>query len=254
MPRLAGKIALVTGGGSGIGRACAMAFAREGAKVALAARRPDRLQFVAREIEAAGGAAMAIECDVTVPEAVESAISKVVSAFGGLGIVINNSGSVHVGTVEETSDNNWDRMIAANLTGTFLVSRAALPALRQSGSGSIVNIGSVLGLVGRKDRAAYCAAKGGVTMLTKAMALDHAHEKIRVNCICPSIVETELALESLSREPNLEEARRIRSGELPLGRMGTPEDVAQLAVYLASDESSWVTGAAWPIDGGLTAY
>jgi NAD(P)-dependent dehydrogenase (short-subunit alcohol dehydrogenase family) len=112
----------------------------------------------------------------------------------------------------------------------------------------------VLGLVARKDRAAYCAAKGGVTSLTKAMALDHAYEKIRVNCICPSIVETPLGTASLASTGDVEEARRIRAREIPLGRLGKPEDVAELAVYLASDEASWVTGAAWPLDGGLTAY
>lgn len=254
MPRLSGKIALITGGGTGIGRACALAFGREGAKVALAARRREPIESAAREIEAAGGTAMAIECDVTVPSAVQAVLAKIASQFGNLNVAVNNAGVVFVGTAEDTPDDEWARMLAGNLTSAFVVSRAVLPALRQAGGGSIINIGSVLGLVARKDRAAYCASKGGVTLLTKAMALDHAHEKIRVNCICPSIVETELGRESMARTGNLEEARRVRAREIPLGRLGAPEDVANLAVYFASDESSWVTGAAWAVDGGLTAY
>jgi meso-butanediol dehydrogenase/(S,S)-butanediol dehydrogenase/diacetyl reductase len=159
-----------------------------------------------------------------------------------------------VAAADSTSDDDWHRLLAVNLTGTFFVSRAALPLLRRSGGGSIVNIGSVLGLVARKERAAYCAAKSGVTGLTKAMALDHAHERIRVNCICPSIIETELGAYTLSQTADPEGERARRRAEIPLGRMGTPEDVAQMAVYLASDEASWVTGAALPLDGGLTAY
>jgi len=220
----------------------------------LAARRRELLDAVAREIGAAGGVAVAMECDVTRRASVESVLAAAVKRFGKLNVVVNNAGAALVADAEKTSDEDWRRILEVNLSGTFLVSRAALPEFRKSGGGAIVNIGSVLGLVARKDRAAYCAAKGGVTSLTKAMALDHAHEKIRVNCICPSIVETPLGTASLASMGDLEEARRVRAREIPLGRLGRPEDVAELAVYLASDEASWVTGAAWPLDGGLSAY
>jgi len=143
--------------------------------------------------------------------------------------------------------------MAINLKGPFLMCRAALRAFRKAGGGTIVNIGSVLGLIGMKDRAAYCASKGGLTLLTKALALDHAHEHVRANCICPSIVETELVA-GLFASPAGEALRKARIAGIPLGRMGRPQDVAEMAVFLASDESSWVTGAAIPLDGGLSAY
>ena len=252
MPRLAGKTALITGAGTGIGRAIALAMAREGAQIALAARRREPIESVAAEI---GAESLAIECDVTSRASVEVALAAAVSRFGRVNVVVNNAGAAVVADADKTSDEEWRRILDVNLTGTFYTSRAALAEFRRIGGGAIVNIGSVLGLVARKERAAYCAAKGGVTLLTKAMALDHAHENIRVNCICPSIVETPLGAASLAGSGlDLDEARRIRAREIPLGRLGKPEDVAELAVYLASDESAWVTGAAWPIDGGLTAY
>jgi meso-butanediol dehydrogenase / (S,S)-butanediol dehydrogenase / diacetyl reductase len=254
MQRLSGKVAFITGGGTGIGRACALLFAREGAKVAIAARRKEKLNEVAKEIVAGGGEALALQCDVTDKKVVESALRSTEERFGRLNAVVNNAGVVHVGTAEETSDEDWDRTISANLTGTFYVSRAALPALRRAEGGSIVNIGSYLGLVALKQRAAYCAAKGGVALLTKAMALDHAHENIRVNCICPAIVETEMAKAAIACAPDPAAYRKARESQIPLGRMGQPEDIARLALFLASDESSWITGTTFPIDGGLTAY
>ncbi len=254
MPRLSGKTAFITGGGTGIGRACALAFASEGAQVAIAGRRREPLDGVAKEIQAAGGRALAIECDVVDGKAVQSAIATVARQFNGLHIVVNNAGAIVVGSVEETSDNDWNLVIATNLTGTFIVSRAAIPALRQAGGGSIVNIGSYLGIAGRRQRAAYCAAKAGVMGLTRAMALDHAQDKIRVNCICPAMIETEMATQSLSKAADPEAARKQRIAEIPLGRLGKPEDVALMAVYLASEESSWVTGVSLPLDGGQTAY
>lgn len=254
MPRLSGNSAFITGGGTGIGRACALAFAAEGAKVAIAGRRKGPLEAVAREIEASGGSALAVECDVVDRRAVQSAIATVERHFGGLDILVNNAGAIVVGSVEETSDEDWSRVIEINMTGTFLVSRAAIPALRRSGGGSIINIGSYLGIAGRRQRAAYCAAKAGVAGLTRAMALDHAPDKIRVNCICPAMIETEMATQSLSKAADPEAARRLRIAEIPLGRLGKPEDVAFMAVYLASDESSWVTGVSFPLDGGQTAY
>lgn len=254
MQRLSGKIAFVTGGGTGIGRACALLFAREGAAVAIAGRRKSPLEAAVRDIEAAGGRAQVIICDVVDGKSVESALASTVKEFGGLHIVVNNAGAVVVAAADETSDEDWDNVVATNLTGTFKVSRAALPYLRAGGGGTIVNIGSILGMVARKQRAAYCAAKAGVTGLTKAMALDHAHEKIRINCVCPSLIETELGLKSIREAPDPEAERKRRTEGIPLGRLGLPEDVAQMALYLASEESAWVTGAAMPLDGGLTAY
>ena len=253
MDRLSRKVAFVTGGGTGIGRACALAFAAEGAQVAVAGRRKEPLAAVVREIQSSGGKALAVTCDIIDRGAVEAAISSVALYFGRLDAIVNNAGTVVVATAEETSDEDWSRVLATNLTGTFNVSRAAIPVLRKSGGGSIVNIGSYLGIVGRRSRAAYCAAKAGVAGLTRAMALDHAQDNIRVNCVCPAIVETELSLLFLSRAADPEAARKQRLAELPLGRFGKPEDVALMALYLASDESSWVTGTVFPIDGGQTA-
>ncbi len=254
MTRLAGKTALITGGGTGIGRACAVLFAREGARVAVAGRRAEPLAAVVAEIHGAGGEALAVTCDVTKAAEVEKAVRGIPARFDRLDVLVNSAGALLAAAAEETSEADWDHVVAVNLKGTFLVSRAVLPELRRAGGGSIVNIGSVLGLVGMKKRAAYAAAKGGVTLLTKAMALDHAREGIRVNCICPSLVETELVRQLFSGMPDPEAARRQRIEQIPLGRMGQPEDVAQLALFLASDESSWVTGAALPLDGGITAY
>lgn len=252
MTRLAGKVALITGGGTGIGRSTALAFAREGAKVAVVGRRIEKLQEVVAEIKAANGEAIAVACDVSKAADAQNAIAQVVATYGKLNVLVNNAGVLSVSTIEEIPEEEWDSLMAANLKGPFLMCRAALPEFRKAGGGSIVNVGSVLGLVAMKKRAAYCASKGGVTLLTKAIAIDHGHENIRANCICPSIVETDLVSE-LFKTPDGERAKRDRLATIPLGRFGKPADIADLAVFLASDESSWLTGAAIPVDGGLTA-
>jgi NAD(P)-dependent dehydrogenase (short-subunit alcohol dehydrogenase family) len=252
--RLQGKAAIVTGGGTGIGRAIALAMAREGAKVAVAARKRERLEEVAQAIRQAGGEALVVVCDVTKEADARKAVGEAEHAFGLVNVLVNNAGTLSVSTVETISEAEWDQLMATNLKGPFLMSRAVLPAMRRAGGGAIVNVGSILGLIAMKDRAAYCASKGGLTMLTKAMALDHAHDKIRVNCICPAIVETELIRDLFSRTEEGRQARDARIAGLPAGRFGKPEDVAGLAVFLASEESSWMTGTALPLDGGLSAY
>jgi len=252
--RLAGKVALITGGGTGIGRAIAVAFAREGAKVAVAGRRKEKLKETVREIERRGGTGLTIVCDVAKAKDAEKAVKETVKKFGRMNVLVNNAGVLHASTIEGISEEEWDRLMTINLKGPFLMCRAALREFRKAGSGAIVNIGSVLGLVAMRDRAAYCASKGGVTLLTKAMALDHAHENVRSNCICPSIVETELVQGLFAASEEGRALRKARIGQIPLGRMGRPEDVAEMAVFLASDESSWLTGAAIPLDGGLSAY
>jgi len=252
--RLKGKVAVVTGGGTGIGRAIAQAFGREGAKVAVLGRRREALAAVVNEVTKAGGEARAVVCDVTQAKAIARAVEGVERALGHLNVLVNNAGVLSVSTVESISEEEWDRVIATNLKGPFLMAKAVLPAFRRAGGGSIINVGSVLGLVAMKDRAAYCASKGGVTLLTKAMAVDHAHENVRVNCICPAIVETELIKDLFSAKEEGGRLREARIATLPLGRLGQPTDIAELAVFLASDESAWITGTAIPVDGGLTAY
>ena len=245
---------MITGGGTGIGRAIALAFAREGASVAVAGRRLENLKQVAAEIEKQDRQALALQFDVSHAEDADRAISETAKKFGKVNVLVNNAGTLSVSTVDTISEDDWDRVITVNLKGPFLMSRAALKEFRKAGGGTIVNIGSVLGLVAMKDRAAYCASKGGVTMLTKAMALDHAHENVRVNCICPSIVETELVKGLFDGSEQGKRLKQSRMGTIPLGRFGKPADVAELAVFLASEESSWLTGAAIPLDGGLTAF
>lgn len=254
MTRLAGKVALITGGGTGIGRAIALAFAREGAKVAVAGRRKEKLQETLRELEKQGGEGMAIVCDVAKARDAGKAVRETAKRFGRFNVLVNNAGVLHVATIEGTSEEEWDRVMTVNLKGPFLMCRAALPEFRKAGGGAIVNVGSVLGLIGMKGRAAYCASKGGVTLLTKVVALDHAHENVRSNCICPSIVETELVQGLFAGSDEGKALRQARISQIPLRRMGRPEDVAEMAVFLASEESSWLTGAAIPLDGGLSAY
>ena len=248
--RLKNKIAIVTGAGSGIGRACAVALAREGAKVALVGRRQQRLDAVAREI---GDSALVLAADVSKKLEIDRVVEQTVGRFGGLNVLLNSAGVLHVGTVEQITEEQWDETFNINVRGLWLLSRAVLPHMRKAGGGSIINIASVLGINGARNRASYAPSKGAVVLLTKCMAIDHGQENIRVNAICPAFVETDLTAAIIKKAPDPEGVRRERIGVHPIGRLGKPEDIAGLAVYLASDESSWVTGAVFPVDGGYLA-
>jgi NAD(P)-dependent dehydrogenase (short-subunit alcohol dehydrogenase family) len=252
--RLAGKSALITGGGTGIGQAMALAFAREGAQVAVAGRRKNKLEETVRLLQDTGCSALALECDVTKAADTIRAVKSAEDAFGKVNVLVNNAGALSVSNVETISEDDWDHVMATNIKGTFLMSRAALPAMRRAGGGSVINVGSVLGIVAIRDRAAYCASKGAVSMLTRAMALDHAHDHIRVNCLCPSIVESDMTRNLFAETEAGRQARESRLASIPLGRFGKPNDIAGLAVFLACDESSWMTGTVIPVDGGVTAY
>jgi NAD(P)-dependent dehydrogenase (short-subunit alcohol dehydrogenase family) len=248
--RLQDKVAIVTGAGTGIGRAIAVAFGREGAKVALVGRRNKPLEAVASEI---GLAAIAIPADVSRTKDVQRILDVTLKKFGTLQVLVNNAGVLIPGTAESLTDSDWNQTFDINVTGVWMLSRAALQPMREAGGGSIINLSSVIGLVGAHNRVAYSASKGAVTLMTKSMALDHGAEGIRVNCICPGIVETELVADFIRKAPDPQAARGSRIALHAIPRFGTPEDVAECAVYLASDESRWVTGAAFPVDGGYLA-
>jgi len=251
--RLAGKVAVITGAGTGIGQAIAIAFAREGARVAVAGRRKEKLEETMALLKHGGNQALAIGCDVTKAADTERLVKATEDCFGKVDVLVNNAGALSVSTVETILEPDWDRVMATNVKGPFLMSRAVLPAMRRAGGGSIVNIGSVLGIAAIRGRAAYCVSKGGVTMLTNTMALDHAADKIRVNCVCPSIVESDMTQNLFAETEAGRRARDTRLATIPLGRFGKPDDIAGIVVFLASEESCWMTGAVIPVDGGVTA-
>jgi NAD(P)-dependent dehydrogenase (short-subunit alcohol dehydrogenase family) len=244
--RLAGKVAIITGGGSGIGRAIAAAFVREGANVVIAGRDQKKLNSAATEI---GANCLAVVADVSKREDVEKLVAATIAKFKSVNILVNNAGVLLPGTAEQLSEEDFDQTFDVNVRGLWLLSRAVLPHMRSAGGGSIINIGSVLSMLGARNRVAYAASKGAVLAMTRAMALDHAAENIRVNCICPGIVETELVAKFNTDET----VRRQRLAMHPVGRFGQPGDVAGLAVFLASDESRWITGTAQTVDGGYSA-
>jgi len=180
-------------------------------------------------------------------------VKEVADAFHTLDVLVNNAGILHIGTAEQITEEQWDQTFNTNVKGLWLLSRAVLPLMRKAGGGSIINVASVLGINGARNRASYAPSKGAVILLTKCMAIDHGADKIRVNAICPSFVETELTADVLRKSQDPEAVRRERISVHPIGRLGQPEDMAGLAVYLASEESSWVTGAALLVDGGYLA-
>jgi len=248
MSRFAGKAVLISGGNSGIGRAAAAAFVGEGASVMLASRDLAKSQAVADSI----GSARAIKCDVQSEADCLAAVQATLDAFGRIDVLFNNAGViVRDRDVPSTTEAEWDLTMNVNVKGTFLLSKAALPHM-VAGS-SIVNNASYYGLVGGRRTAAYNASKGAVVLLTKAMALDHAEQGIRVNCVCPGSVDTPMITDAFDELGGEETARKIFEAKHPLKRVATPEEVASAVLFLASNEAEFITGAALPIDGGLTA-
>jgi 2-keto-3-deoxy-L-fuconate dehydrogenase len=248
--RLAGKIALVTGAGSGIGAAIADTLAAAGARVFATDRDLAKARVTGERIQRAGGRADSMALDVTDELACAHAVAAVTDTAGQLDILVNNAGIGHVGTLVTTSAADLDRLYQVNVRGVFNVSKAFLPGMLQRRSGSIVNMASVGGTIGIRDRIAYCTTKFAVVGLTKSMALDHAAEGVRVNCICPARVQTPFVAARLREYPDPERAFREMSATQAVGRMAKPEEIAAAALYLASDEASFVTGSALIIDGG----
>jgi NAD(P)-dependent dehydrogenase (short-subunit alcohol dehydrogenase family) len=254
MGKLDGKIALITGGGSGIGRATALLFASEGAKLSVVDWAEDNARAVVAEIGKRGGEAIALRADVSKAADAERMVSETVQRFGRLDILYNNAG---IGVARHThlmSEEEWDRTIDIDLKGVFLGCRYALPELMKHG-GAILSTASVAGIEGIRRMAAYCAAKAGVIMLTKSLAMDYAEYGIRVNCVCPGTIETplsETAYEKLSEERS-ERARRTVAAMHLLGRTGQPEEIASAALFLCSQDASFITGQAIVVDGGYTA-
>ena len=249
--RLAGKVALITGAGAGIGQATAELFAAEGALVVAADRNAQTAQETAARITAAGGTAIAVTADVSQSEAVQAMFREAIAAFGRLDILFNNAGIVAQGRVEDTPESDWDAQIATTLTSVYLGCKYAIPLLRAQGGGVIINMASVAGLMGIKERAVYSAAKGGVIGLTRAVALDHAAEQIRCVYLAPATIETPSLRDRIASAPDPAEARKAFEARQPVGRLGRPDDVAQAALYLASDAASFVTGSGLVVDGGM---
>jgi NAD(P)-dependent dehydrogenase (short-subunit alcohol dehydrogenase family) len=253
--RLVGKVALISGAGSGIGRAAAQIFAAEGAAVAVLDLNAEAAEETVAKIVADGGRAVALVANVALADEVEAAVATAVTSLGRLDVLYNNAGVDSKGSVAEATEQDWDRAFAVNAKGTFLLSRAAVPHLIEAGGGSIINQGSVAALVGVPTFAAYCAAKGAVVALTRSMAVDLAKHQIRVNVICPGTVFTPL-MEPMLRargDGDLQAGLAKTLLKYPIGRLGTPEDIARVALFLACDDAAFLTGSTVTADGGMTA-
>jgi NAD(P)-dependent dehydrogenase (short-subunit alcohol dehydrogenase family) len=247
------KVALITGGASGIGRATALLFAKEGAAIAIVDLNETEGQTVAQKIVDNGGKAIFVRADVSKAADCQLAIKQAVEKFGKLDILFNNAGIIRRASVVETSEDEWDKVMAINVKSVFLLSKYAIPVMAQNGGGVIVNTASGWGLAGGRNAAAYCASKGAVVLLTKAMALDHAAQNIRVNCVCPGDTDTPMLRDEAKQLGKPEDQFLSESAQRPLRRIGKPEEIAQAALFLASDASSFVTGTALVVDGGALA-
>jgi NAD(P)-dependent dehydrogenase (short-subunit alcohol dehydrogenase family) len=247
---LAGKVAIITGGASGIGRATARLFAREGASVIVVDVSEPAGKKVEQEITSNGGTAMFEAADVTCATDCRRVAQRAKKISGRIDILFNNAGIIRRASILDTSEEQWDRVMSVNVKSIFLMSREVLPLMAQGGGGMIINTASGWGLTGGSKAAAYCASKGAVVLLTKAMAVDHGPQKIRVNCICPGDTDTAMLRKEAEQLGEQTNEFLAASARRPLGRVGTPEEIAQAALYLASDASSFVTGIALVVDGG----
>lgn len=248
--RFDNKVALVTGGTSGIGEATAALLAREGAKVAITGRNQERGRAVVRRIADSGGQAIFLPTDVRSQAGCLHAVEKTISRFHRLDILFNNAGVFYPHTVVDCSEQEWDLQIDTNLKGVFLMAKAVLPHMIAQGSGVIINNSSGWGLAGGDSAVAYCASKGGVVLLTKAMAIDHGPQGVRVNCICPGDTDTPMLPQDARLRGLPWETYREGCAKRPLGRIGTSEEMAEAALFLACEDSSFTTGAALVVDGG----
>jgi len=248
--KLENRVAVITGAGSGIGRASALEFAREGARVVVADLNLAGALETARQIKAGGGQAIALETDVALPESVQTLVAQTLETFSQVHVLLNNAAIQINKTVEDTTVEEWNREINVNLGGVFLCSKFFLPHLRRT-RGCIINMSSVNGFFVEPRCAGYCATKAAIIGLTKAMAIDHGKEGIRVNCICPGYIDAGLALGYFEAQPDPAAARAAAGKLHALWRIGRPEEVARVAVFLASDEASFMTGSAVVVDGGF---
>lgn len=249
--KLKDKVAIITGSSKGIGQGCARVFAREGAAIVIVSRTEGPGLAMVKEIQDKGGRAIYVQTDVSQSEQVQNMIKRTIEEFRRLDILINNAGYHISKNIEETSEEEWDFIINTNLKSVFLCSKYAIPCLRKT-KGCIINMSSMVGLVGQSNAGAYSATKGGIIAMTKGMALDFAKDGIRVNCICPGWIKTPLVDDWFSQQPDEQKAREYINSVHPLGRIGTIEECGRAALFLATEDSSFMTGSILTVDGGVT--
>ena len=251
--RLKDKVALITGGTSGIGTATAIRFAKEGAKVVITGRDAERGEQVVEEIVANGGDAMFVRSNVCLAEDCRSAVDKTLERYGRIDVLFNNAGVFHPKTIPDCTEEEWDETIDSSLKGAFLMSKYTLPSMIEQGSGSIIHTSSGWGILGGDKAAAYCAAKGGLIVMAKAMAIDHGPAGIRVNCVCPGDILTPMLHDDAEKRGMDWDDYAAGGADRPLGRIGTVDEIADAVLFLASDEASFVTGESLVVDGGGVA-